>query len=71
MLYIGTSGNETKLDCKPVSGVYITLSNKTPGFDAIYASLLAYQLAGDSVTLRIVSGSDNCTLSYAVFDKAN
>lgn len=69
-LYIGTSGDETKLDCKPSAGVYITLKKDAQGFDAIYASLLAYQLSGDSVTLRIENGSENCILNYAVFEKS-
>lgn len=68
-LYIGTTGLETKLNCRPVADAYITLSTKAPGFDAIYASLLAYQLAGDPVNLRIIEGSQSCELAYAVFEK--
>lgn len=68
-LYVGTSGDEKLLNCKASANVYLTLPADSKGFDAIYASLLAYQLAGNPVNIRVVEGSDGCDISYVTFDK--
>ncbi|MEJ6472918.1 hypothetical protein [Pseudoalteromonas piscicida] len=66
---IGTYDDEKKLSCSPVVGVYLSLSVAEPGGKAQYSTLLAAQLAGKKVSIRIAEGSSRCKIEYLVLDK--
>ncbi len=51
-VYIGTSGDETKMQCKAESGVFATLSLSQPGANAIYSLLLTAQTTNKPVYIR-------------------
>lgn len=61
--WIQTSGTETLANCTADSGIFLRL-NGGPGFDAIYSTLLAAQISEKKVGIRIVDGSNPCTISY-------
>src|SRR5438270_6644098 len=52
-VYIQPSGNVATVNCAAVSGVYLTVKSTNPNFKTIYAMLLAAQLAGKRVNLRV------------------
>lgn len=64
LLYIATDGDEGNLDCDAVSGRYVTLPPGDEYFDRRYAMLLTAMSLQKKVGLRIITGSDNCSLSY-------
>lgn len=66
--WIKTSGNELLANCTPQSNVFLRL-NAGPGFDAIYAALLAAQLSEKKVSLRIAEGSNPCSVSYVTLNR--
>lgn len=62
--YVQTSGTQSNLNCSLVGGLYMTIPTSSPRFKEIYASLLAYQLADRTISIRIDEGSSGCTISY-------
>lgn len=68
-VFVGTSGDEKLLNCSAVSGVYATFSLVDPGGQAYYSALLAAQMAGKKVGIRIVENSNNCSIQYITVDK--
>ena len=68
LLYIGTDGDETNLNCSAVAGVYITLPVSNPDFKNYYAMMLTSMSLGNQIGLRIVDLSGGCKLSYAYID---
>lgn len=68
-VYIGSSGDESQLDCQSVSGVYTSFDVSEPGGDSIYATLLAAQLSNKPVSIRIVNNSEGCKVLYLLMDK--
>jgi len=68
VVYVATDGVETTLNCSPVSNIYLTLYHTDANFNAIYSTLLAAQLAGEKVGIRIIDGSSNCRVSYITID---
>lgn len=68
LVYIGTNGTETKLDCAPVSNVYLTFNLSAPAGDALYATLLASQMSKAQVSIRIENGSQGCKIQYITKD---
>lgn len=67
--WIRTSGIETALNCTADSGVYLFLNGSTAGFKTIYATLLAAQLSGLLVNIRITDGSNPCSVVYVTLDR--
>lgn len=65
---IGTNADETTLKCTAPSDIYLTLHADHPMFDALYSTMLAYQLTGRAVTFRIVDDSQDCEILYASFE---
>jgi hypothetical protein len=61
--WVQTSGNETLANCTADSNVFLRL-NGGPGFDAIYATLLAAQISEKKVGIRIIEGTNPCTIAY-------
>lgn len=68
-IYIGTSGDEKNLACSPNGGVYLTLSPTDPNADHIYSTLLAAQLAGKKVHIRVSENSTGCGIVYMTLDR--
>ena len=66
--WIKTSGNETLANCTADSNVYLRL-NDSPGFQAIYATLLAAQLSDKKVNIRIAEGSAPCSVAYVTLNR--
>jgi hypothetical protein len=63
--YIRLVGGVTGLNsCTPYSGSYMVLYKSHASFKEMYASLLAAYMAKESVTLRPVEASTNCTILY-------
>lgn len=54
------------LDCKLGEGVYFTLKQSHPHFKNIYSMLLTAHSANKEVFVRIVLGSKDCQVDYAV-----
>jgi hypothetical protein len=69
LIYIGTSGDETKLSCSAVSDVYTSLSITRPGANVIYSTLLSAQMANKLVTIRTSNDSSGCSIAYVTLDK--
>ncbi len=69
-MFIGTSGDETGLDCVPVSNVYLTLLDAHEKSREIYATLLAAQITGGLVKIRIVNNTDGCAVKYVLIQRA-
>lgn len=66
--WIKTSGDETLANCTVDGNVYLRL-NDSPGFKAIYATLLAAQLADKKVSIRIAEGSAPCSVIYVTLNR--
>ena len=62
--YIQTSGTETLAGCTPDSGVFLYVPGALPRMKELYATLLAAQLAEKKVFIRILEGSNPCTVEY-------
>ena len=69
LVYVATSGDETKLDCNAESGVYLSFNLSDAAGDAFYSTLLAAQLSDRKVALRIVNDSNLCAIQYITHDK--
>jgi hypothetical protein len=64
-VYIQLVGGLSGLtNCTPYSQSYVTLPRDNPVFKDYYATLLAAYLAKQSVTLRPLDSSANCSLAY-------
>jgi hypothetical protein len=61
MLVGGTTG---LTNCTPYSQSYFTLLKSNINYESYYATLLAAYMAKESVTLRPVDSSPNCTVAY-------
>ncbi len=61
MLVGGTAG---LTNCTPYSQSYFTLLKSNVNYESYYATLLAAYMAKESVTLRPVDTSSNCTVAY-------
>ncbi|PCK05171.1 MAG: hypothetical protein COA42_18530 [Alteromonadaceae bacterium] len=68
-VYIATSGDETKLNCTPESGIYLTLLLSEPAGEAIYSTLLAAQIANKKMLLRVNEGTSGCKVAYVTLEK--
>jgi hypothetical protein len=63
--YIRLVGGVTGLNsCTPYSGNYMVLYKTHASFKELYAVLVGAYLAKESVTLRPVEASTNCTILY-------
>ena len=69
LVYVATSGDETKLDCNAESGVYLSFDLSDPAGDAYYSTLLAAQISERKVSIRIVNGSQGCKVQYMTHDR--
>ncbi|MBU1668723.1 hypothetical protein KKC13_09915 [bacterium] len=67
-IYIGTSGDESKLDCISPANVYVTIPNSSEGKEAMYSALLATQTTNKKATIRIVNNSSICEVAYVVIE---
>lgn len=66
--YVQIGGDRSVVDCTLSSGVYFTLSGTGAGDKGILAMVLMAQATGREIHLRIVNGSANCAVSYAVME---
>jgi hypothetical protein len=64
---VRTSGNESLANCTADSGVYLRL-DAGPGFQTIYATLLAAQVSDNKVSICIVEGSNPCRIAYVTLN---
>ena len=69
LIYIGTSGNESQLDCEAHAGVYAILDSSQGNAEKIYSTLLAAQLANKKVRIRITTNTVGCKVSYITIDR--
>ncbi|MDR6984476.1 hypothetical protein J2X32_003120 [Rheinheimera pacifica] len=69
IVYVATSGDETKLDCNAESNVYLTFNLSDPAGDVYYSTLLAAQISDRKVSIRIVNGSQGCKIAYITHDR--
>ena len=63
-IHIGTSGDESKLDCTSPGNHYAVLGNTDPGKNSMYSALLTAKTTKKKVGIRIVNGSGNCKIDY-------
>lgn len=68
-IYIGTSGDESLLDCEAHANVYVTLDSSQANADKIYSTLLAAQLANKTVRIRVDTSTAGCKVSYITLDR--
>jgi len=54
--------------CTPVSGVYFSLDTEMSNSKEIYSALLAAYMADKKILLRIIEGSNDCTIAYVKLD---
>lgn len=69
IVYVGTSGDETKLGCAAEGGVYMSLALADPAGKSMYATLLAAQATNRTVMLRIENNSAGCRIVYMTLDR--
>jgi len=69
-IYIGTSGDESKLNCHAVSSVYVTIPAGTPGADYLYSTLLAAQTTGKTISvIQVDDHKPGCVIQYVTLDR--
>ena len=68
-ILVGTSGDESKLNCTSPGDTYMTLLADDAGRGAMYSALLTAQATDTVVTLRAVEESSNCTVAYVISNK--
>jgi len=59
-----TNGVSGLTNCTPYSSSWITLPKTNANYASMYAALLAARLSGETVTLRPLDASPNCSLQY-------
>ena len=69
IVYVGSSGDESKLGCTPQDGVYMSLVLADPAGKSMYATLLAAQATNRTVMLRIENNSVGCRIVYMTLDR--
>ena len=62
-LYVGTDGDETRLACGGVSGVYMSLKEGDVGKNAMYSLLLTAKTTDKAVKIRAEDTTD-CRVVY-------
>lgn len=69
-LYVGTSGDEKKLNCgsAETAGVYMSLKEGDVGKNAMYSLLLTAKTTGKKVKVRIQEGTPDCRVLYVTAD---
>jgi hypothetical protein len=68
-IFIGTSGNETLLNCTAVSSVYVTLDPSERNSDLMYAQLRDAQAEDKKVYVRIQENSSDCKIQHIIIDR--
>lgn len=63
-VYIATSGDEKLLNCQAVAGVYVTLSEGSPGRDLIYSTLLTAHTTNQRLTIQVDDNIPGCIIQY-------
>ena len=63
-IHIGTSGDESALDCTSPGNHYAVLGNTDAGKNSMYSALLTAKTTKQKVSIRIVNGSGNCKIAY-------
>jgi hypothetical protein len=69
-VWIKTTGDETRANCIANSNVFLRL-NVSAGYKDIYGTLLAAMLAEKRVSLRVVEGSNPCTVAYVTLNRTS
>jgi hypothetical protein len=67
-VWIKTTGDETLANCTANSNVFLRL-NVSAGYKDIYSTLLAAMLSEKRVSLRVVEGSNPCTVAYVTLNR--
>lgn len=67
-VWVKTSGTLSNLNCTVDSGVYVALLRTNGAFREIYSNLLAFQIAGLPISIRIDDGSSPCSIAYVYGD---
>jgi hypothetical protein len=69
-IYIGTSGDESKLNCQAVAGVYVTIPPTHKGAQALYSMLLTAQAANKVLsTIQVDDNQPGCIVQYITLDR--
>ena len=61
---VGTDGDETQMNCTPVSGQFALLRLSDAGGNAAYSALLTAKTTNTPILVRIVEGTTNCQVGY-------
>jgi len=69
IIYIGTSGDETVLNCAALSGEYLTMDFSSPGGSAIYSTLLAAMTTNKQVVIQVADNSQGCLVEYVTMER--
>ena len=68
-IYIGTSGDEKRLNCTPVNGEDIQLSGTSPMAEILYSTLLTAKINDLTVgRIRIDPSESDCQIAYMWLD---
>ena len=65
---IVTVGNENRLACAPTEGRFIRLYPNQALFDQVFSLLLAAQLSGTEVNVRVNTDGSECRVLYVLSD---
>lgn len=65
---VGTSGNETLLNCDAGTKGYLTLDSSSKNYNATYALILASHTTEHPIWLRM-NESGTCSIQYVVSDR--
>ena len=67
-LLISTDGDEAVLNCNAPNDVYVTIGIGDPNFKNYYAMMLTAMSLDNNIGLRIIEGSNRCTVTYTYTD---
>jgi len=67
-LYIGTSGEESALNCTSPANVFLSVKDSDVGKNAIYSTLLTAKTTKTPVTIGIQAGTPDCRVLYVSID---
>ena len=69
IVYVGTSGDESVLNCAAVAGVHLTFDINDPGSSAIYSTLLTALTVNKQVVIQVADNSVGCLVQYVTIDR--
>ena len=66
---IKMGGDLTAVNCTMAGGIWITMRpDETPAYKEIYATLLSSKMANKNIYVRVIEGSNPCSIAHVRLD---